>query len=220
MSKDMLRMAAALMVAAALIGCGGGQKPAEQAKKPAEPQFMVQVTTMDSALVASVAKMGPYAEVGKAVTELMTWIANGKITPAGGPFGTYMDDPTKVKPESTKYEVCIPVPKGTKSDKKAGIMVKMLPPMQVAWTEYMGPYDQVAPVYGKLYKWIADNKYEPAGPMVEFYLNDPSKTPAESLKARVGAVVKPMAPPPAADTTKKPEGAAKPAGEKPAKTGR
>jgi len=62
------------------------------------------------------------------------------------------------------------VPPGTKADKKAGIVVKMLPPMQLAWTEYTGPYDKVGPVYAKLYGWIAENKYEAAGPMVEFFL--------------------------------------------------
>jgi DNA gyrase inhibitor GyrI len=65
----------------------------------------------------------------------------------------------------------------------------------------MGPYDQVAPTYEKLYKWIAENKYEPAGPMIEWYLSDPSQVKPESLQAKIGAVIKPMAAP--ADTTMK-----------------
>jgi hypothetical protein len=39
--------------------------------------------------------------------------------------------------------------------------------------------------------------------MVEYYLSDPAKVKPESLQTKVGAVIKPMAPP--ADTTKKTE---------------
>jgi DNA gyrase inhibitor GyrI len=104
---------------------------------------------------------------------------------------------------------------GTKvmADKKTGFSVKKLSPMQVASTDYMGPYDQVTPVYEKLYKWIGENNYQPAGPMIEWYLSDPSKVKPESLQSKIGAVVKPMAPP--ADTTKK---AAEPTKTEPKKT--
>ncbi len=211
MSKRMIYVATALVLFAALVGCGG-QKPAEQAK-PAEPVFTAQVTMVDSMVVASIAKVGPYSDAGKALSELMAWMEKGKITPAGGPFAVYLDDPTKVKPESTRYEVCFPVPAGTKSDKKAGIVVKKVAPLELAVTEYTGPYDKIGATYAKLMQWVGENKYEVAGPMYEFYLNDPAKTPPESLKTRVGILVKAAAP--AADTGKKPA-----EGEKPGRTGR
>jgi len=201
--KNVLSFAIGLMVVAMMVGCGGGQPAPAKTEKPAEPVFVAQVIPVDSMTVASLAKMGPYADAGKAVTELMGMAQKQKLEQAGPMFGMYYDNPTQVKPESTKYEVCIPVKAGTKvmADKKTGFSVKKTAPMQVATTDYMGPYDQVTPVYGKLYKWIADNKYEAAGPMIEWYLSDPSKVKPESLQAKVGAVVKPMAPP--ADTTKK-----------------
>lgn len=202
--KNVLSFAIGLMVIAMMVGCGGGQQPAKT-EKPAEPVFVAQFMPVDSMTVASLAKMGPYADAGKAITELMDMAQKQKLEQAGPPFGMYYDNPTQVKPESTKYEVCFPVKPGTKvmADKKTGFSVKKTSPMQVAVTDYMGPYDQVAPVYEKLYKWIADNKYEAAGPMIEWYLSDPSKVKPESLQAKVGAVVKPMTPP--ADTTKKAE---------------
>jgi DNA gyrase inhibitor GyrI len=218
MSRTALTLAI-LMVALAIIGCGG-QKPAEQAQKPAEPAFVAEVATTDTMVVASVVKMGPYAEYGKTMTELMTWLTNAKVTlaPDAMPFGVYYDNPAQVKPESTRYEVCIPVPKGTKGDKKAGVIVKVLPPMQVAQAMHVGAYDKVGAVYAKLYQWVGENKLQPAGPMMEFYLNDPAKVPVESLQTRVCAVVAPAAPPPA-DTTAKPEGEPKPEG-KTEKTGK
>ncbi|MBM3323208.1 GyrI-like domain-containing protein [candidate division WOR-3 bacterium] len=208
------------VTALAVIGCGG-QKPAEpQVQKPAEPAFAAELVTTDSMVVASVSKMGPYSNVGQSVAELMTWLGSAKVqlAPDAMPFGVYFDNPAQVKPESTRYEVCIPVPKGTKGDKKAGVVVRVLPPMQLAQTAYTGPYEKAAPVYAGLYKWIGEKGYTPAGPMIEFYLSDPAKVPAESLQSKVCVVLAPVpAPPP--DTTAKAGGETKPEA-KPDKVGR
>ncbi len=206
------------VAALAVIGCGG-QKPAEpQVQKPAEPAFVAELVTTDSMVVASMSKMGPYSDVGKSVAELLAWAASAKVglAPGAMPFGVYFDNPANVKPESTRYEVCVPVPKGTKSDKKAGVIVKMLPPMQLAQTSYTGSYEKVAPVYAGLYRWIGEKGYTPGGPMIEFYLSDPAKVPAESLQSKVCVVLAPAPPP---DTTKKPVPPATETG-KPDKTGR
>ncbi len=202
--KNVLSFAIGLMVVAMMVGCGGGQQPAKT-EKPAEPVFVAQTITLPTMKVASLAKMGPYADVGKTIVELLTMVQSEKLTPAGAPFGLYLDNPANVKPESTRYEVCVPVAPETKNkvDKKTGFTIKDVPEMMIAVTDYMGPYDKVAPTYEKLYKWVADNKFQPAGPMVEFYLSDPANTKPESLQSKVGAVVKPLAPP--ADTTKKAE---------------
>lgn len=202
MSKNLLHAAAALIVVAVMVGCGGGQKPAE-VKKPAEPVFTAEVKNMDKMLVASIAKVGPYSGSGEAIQALLKWVADKKITPVGAPFGMFMDDPSTVKPESTRYEICIAVPAGTKSDKKAGVVVKQVGPLMMATTIHAGAYDKVSETYGKLMKWVADSKYQIAGPSIEFYTSAPN-TPTESLKTEVAFVVKPVTPP--ADTGKTPEG--------------
>jgi effector-binding domain-containing protein len=216
--KNALSFAIGLMVVAMMVGCGGGQKQPVKTEQPAEPVFVAQTVNLPAMKVASIAKMGPYSDAGKAISDLVAMVQQEKMTVKGTPFGMYLDNPATVKPESTRYEVCVPVDTTAKNkvDKKTGLTVKDMPAMMIAVTDYMGPYDQVAPVYGKLYKWVADNKFEPAGPMVEFYLNDPAKVKPESLQTKVGAVIQPMAPP--ADTTKKAE---EPKTEKPkAPTGR
>jgi DNA gyrase inhibitor GyrI len=204
MSKSMIHLAAALLMVAAVIGCGG-QKPA-QVEKPAEPAFTAQVKTVDAMVVASIAKMGPYTGVGDAVTALMKWVTDKQITPAGAPFGLFTDDPAKVKPESLKWMVCVGVPDGTKGDKKAGITVEKMAPQMIASTIHAGAYATVGETYGKLMKWVADNKYEIAGPSVEYFTNAPG-TPDSLLKTEVGFVVKEAAPAPES-------GAAAPTGEK------
>ena len=201
--RNIVRAAAVLMVAAVIVGCGGGQQQPAKTEAPAQPVFVAQTMTVPAMKVASIAKIGPYGDVGKSVSDLMAIVQTEKLTATGMPFGLYFDNPTKVKPESTRYEVRIQVAPTAKNKTvgKTGFAVKDAPEMMVAATEYMGPYDQVAPTYEKLYKWIGENKYEATGPMIEWYLSDPSKVKPESLMAKIGAVVKPVTPP--VDTTKK-----------------
>jgi len=204
--KNVLSVAISLMAIAMIVGCGGTEQPAKT-EQPAEPVFVAQTMSLPTMKVASIAKMGPYSDCGKGIGELMGVVQAEKLTLKGTPYGMYFDDPANVKPESTRYEVCVPVAPETKTkvDKKTGFVVKEVPEMTVAVTEYMGPYDKVGPTYEKLYQWIAENKLEAATPpaMVEWYLSDPAKVKPESLMARVAVVVKPPAPP--ADTTKKAE---------------
>lgn len=201
--RNIVRAAAVLMVAAVIVGCGGGEQQPAKTEAPAQPVFVAQTMTVPAMKVASIAKIGPYGDVGKSISDLMTIVQKEKLAASGMPFGLYFDNPTKVKPESTRYEVCIQVAPTAKNKTvgKTGFAIKDAPEMMVAATEYMGPYDKVAPTYEKLYNWIGENKYEAAGPMIEWYLSDPSKVKPESLMAKIGAVVKPVTPP--VDTTKK-----------------
>ena len=205
--KNVLSFAISLMVIAMMVGCGGGEQQPVKTEKPAEPAFVAQTMTTPVMKIASIAKMGPYADAGKVIGDLMATLQTDKLSPAGMPFGVYFDNPMQTKPESTRYEICIQVPPETKNkvDKKTGFAIKDAPEMMVAATDYMGPYDKVAPTYDKLFKWIADNRLEAATPpvMVEWYLSDPSKVKPESLMARIAVALKPPAPP--ADTTKKAE---------------
>lgn len=213
--KNVLSFAISLMVIAMIVGCGGGQQPAAKTEKPVEPVFVAQTLNLPAVKVASIAKIGPYSGLGTCINDLMAIVQKEKLNVVGAPFALYFDNPMKVKPESTRFEVCMQVAPETKNkaDGKTGFAIKDAPEMMVAVTDYMGPYDQVAPTYEKLYKWIGENKYEAAGPMIEWYLSDPSKVKPESLQSKIGAVIKPVAPP--ADTTKKAE---EPKKEEPKKT--
>jgi AraC family transcriptional regulator len=186
----MVKKTAILVCAAAILVtvCGGKPKPVE---KPALPAFIAGIETSDSMFVASLAKVGPYTSAGAVMGELMTWIGKNKVAPTGAPFGIYYDDPTKVKPESTRYEICMPVAIGTKGDKM--VKIKKLDPISSAVTIHVGPYEKVGETYGKLMTWVADNKYEIAGPAREYYLTNPAQVPAESLKTKIALPVKPPA---------------------------
>ncbi|MDH5185478.1 MAG: GyrI-like domain-containing protein [candidate division WOR-3 bacterium] len=182
-----------VLITLMMVGCGEQKtQPVQKPTTPEQPQFTAAVKTIDSMYVASMSKIGPYAEMGKPMMELFTWLGKNKVKPTGAPFGVYYDDPMKVKPESTKYEICVPVPAKTKGDKM--VKVKKFGPAQVAATLYIGPYDKVGPTYQKLAEWVMNNNYEIVGPAHEFYLNSPDQVPAESLKTEIAFPVKSKAP--------------------------
>jgi len=179
---DTAKKLAALVLVAAVVGCGS-QAP-KQPAQPTEPAFTAAVKALPQMTVASMAKTGPYTGAGQAIMDLFKWAEGAKVATQGMPLGVYLSAPN-TPPESMKYEVCVPVAPETKSDEKAGVVVKPFGGMEAAATMYVGPYEKVGPVYEKLMKWVTDNGYQINGPAIEFYLSDPAKTPADSLKSEV-----------------------------------
>ncbi len=180
----MYKLLAVLAIVLFICTCGGPKK--ETPNKPvttAAPVFAATIKTVDSMTVISIAKNGSYSDVGKTIGELMTWVIAKKIRMTGNPFGIYYDNPAKVTPESTRYEICLPVSKDTKSDNI--IKVKQLPKMEVASTIYMGSYDKIGTAYEKLTNWITEQGYIITGPSRELYFSNPASASPESLKTEV-----------------------------------
>lgn len=180
----MYKLLTTFIVIFLVINCGGPKKemPAKTTTATT-PTFEAVIKTIEPMTVISIEKKGPYNEVGKTIGEMITWVMAKKIKPMGNPFGVYYDDPMKVIPESTRYEVCMVVTPETKGDKT--LKVKQQPGMEVASTIYMGPYDKCGPTYEKLTTWITEKGYTISGPVREHYLNNPSETAAESLKTEI-----------------------------------
>lgn len=152
------------------------------------PKVEVAVKKIDSRKVAFIAKQGDYSQVGTTIGELFGWLNEKGIQPAGPPMGIYYDDPKKVPLEKCKWEVCVPVVGEVEPDER--VQVKELPEMEVASLLHKGAYDKVGPSWGKLYGWIYRNKYTPAGPGMEVYLNSPDEVPEDSLLTEIQVPVK------------------------------
>jgi effector-binding domain-containing protein len=169
------------------LSCGG---PKKETPKPVTtaPKFEALIKTIEPITVISMEKKGPYSEIGKTIGELLSWAIAKQVKLVGAPFGLYYDDPTKVVPESTRYEICMPVAIETKGDK--AVKVKQLPQMEVASAIYTGPYDKVSATYGQLMTWIDQNNYSISGPAREIYISNPSAVPPESLKTEIQFPVK------------------------------
>jgi len=115
-------------------------------------------------------------------------LADKEIEPAGAPFGIYYDDPNKVPPDECRYDICIPISAEIEGDSL--VQIKEIAEMEVASIMHKGAYENVGPSWGKLYGWIFKNKYEPAGPGMEVYLNSPMEVPEDSLLTEIQVPVK------------------------------
>jgi effector-binding domain-containing protein len=191
-----------LMAGLALVNCR--QKKTEQparsgwvfggteARVQPERQFRVRVdSTDDTVFVGSISRSGPYAVLWRdGIIQLNRWLADCRIQPWGGPFVVYLDS---IDADSGRYEVNIPVQRGTKGSDKHGVRVKPWPPMRFAWVEYQGPYDRdaAAPRFAQLLQWIRENGYVAEGPLLHYYLLDPFRYKPESLESNVAVRVRP-----------------------------
>jgi AraC family transcriptional regulator len=61
------------------------------------------------------------------------------------------------------------------------VTIKKREPMTVAFISMKGPYTQMNEAFGKLYSWIGEKGYTPAGPPMATYFNAPGQVPAEEL---------------------------------------
>ena len=78
---------------------------------------------------------------------------------------------------------------GKKAEEKKPyeILTKTTEKMTVLYLEYLGPYDQVAPLFGQLGEYAARKGL--SGNMVGIYYDDPDVVRAESLRSEIGIVV-------------------------------
>jgi len=61
------------------------------------------------------------------------------------------------------------------------VTVKKTEPMTVAFISMKGPYSLIQEAFGRLYGWIGEKGYIPAGPPMGTYFNDPQQVPAAEL---------------------------------------
>lgn len=78
------------------------------------------------------------------------------------------------------------------------VTIKKTEPRTVAFVCMKGPYTQVGEAFGKLFGWIAEKGYAPAGPPSGMYCNAPGLVPDEELvweiRCPIGGEISPSAP--------------------------
>jgi len=61
------------------------------------------------------------------------------------------------------------------------VTLKQTEPRTVAFIPMKGPYDQIQGAFEKLYGWVFQKGYAPAGPPIGSYYNSPEQVPPEEL---------------------------------------
>lgn len=129
---------------------------------------------------------GSYDEIPKGFQRLYGWAGPRGHDITGPPMATYLSPPD-TPPEHSLFETWVPIEDGPTvfGPDESGLGIKAVPAMDVAKTDYTGPYDGVGEVYGRLMSWIAEHDYAVAGPPIEIYLNSPREVSPEQLRTQI-----------------------------------
>ena len=67
----------------------------------------------------------------------------------------------------------------------ARVALAELPAASCACLVHTGPYETLGLAHHALHAWTQERGDEPAGPIWEFYVNDPAEVASEALETRV-----------------------------------
>jgi effector-binding domain-containing protein len=110
---------------------------------------------------------------------IMQYLGELGEQPSGEPFAAYYN----MDMQALDVEAGFPVSRQLPG--RGDIVAGLIPAGKVATCLHIGPYDQIAPAYEALNKWIADNRHQATGVMYEYYLNDPRVIPPEEPRTRI-----------------------------------
>ncbi len=140
--------------------------------------FEPSVKTAAPMLVAYKLMIGEYSKTPQGLGELYGWVAQRGLTPAGMPQAVYLTMPETTPESEALWELWAPVngdvPESDPDDN--GLGIKHVPETKAASLMYQGPYEGIGPSYTRLFTWITENSFVPAGPPRELYYSDPAET--------------------------------------------
>lgn len=144
----------------------------------------VEIRTVQPFAYCCIHHVGPFTEIENVINQLFPVMQSQNISPGGAMIGVHYSDPQEVAPENMEWEVGFP----------CSAQVSPLKPLekkvwsfeQVASAIHTGPYEKIGETYIKIFEWMEANGYEPAGPVLEKYLNMPSPdVDPETLRAEI-----------------------------------
>jgi AraC family transcriptional regulator len=148
----------------------------------------VELKTDTAFAYCAVEMTGSYDQHEAAFTKLFEEAMNQGIY-GGMPFGIYWNSPANTPIEQLKWDVGFTLPPG--SAPKPPLAIKKWNFTTIASLKYRGVFGGVEmdQAYGRLFKWIGENGYQAAGPMMEVFLNAPSPDESGVLYGAVEIIV-------------------------------
>ena len=148
--------------------------------------FEPTIKQIEAQTVAFKVMHGPYSQTPEGYGELYGWIGQHGLQPAGMPQAVYLTMPGETAESESVWELWAPVAEGAEvvADERA-IGVKRIEAGTVASAMHRGPYDEVGPVYEKLFAWIPTQQCAVCGPPREVYFSDPAEVPPEEYLTEI-----------------------------------
>lgn len=118
-------------------------------------------------------------EIGKAYQLIISYLQEVGQQPAEAPFTAYYNM------DMEKLEVEMGFPVSEELQGKGDIAASVIPAGKKAVCMYKGSYQDMAPTYDAMTKWIIENGYQPTGIAYEFYYNSPMEVPESELLTKI-----------------------------------
>ncbi|MBN2610246.1 MAG: GyrI-like domain-containing protein [Bacteroidales bacterium] len=138
---------------------------------PAGPKIEVKNIAVQKTLVIKAevptSQVGP--KMGELYGKLFAYMGQKQVSPSGPPFAVYYSfDPEG----NTVFEAGVPVASSIETDGE--VKYKEFEAMKVVSTMYVGPYENMMPVYETMQKYVKDYNLKDNGTSWEIYLTDPN----------------------------------------------
>lgn len=117
--------------------------------------------------------------LGSVYGSIAAYLEANRQFPAGPPFAAYYNMDMQDLDVEIGFPIASPLPGN--DDLHPG----EIPGGRYAICIHVGSYDQIAPAYQALTKWVEENGETPTGVAYEYYLNDPQDTPPEALQMEI-----------------------------------
>lgn len=146
----------------------------------------VRIEELKLLRVVFIRHVGPYKEVGATWGRLCQWAGmRGLFGPDSMFVGVCHDDPEITPSDKIRYDACLTVSRPVAAEGEVG--VQEIGGGRYAITTHCGPYDKLNETYARIMgQWApAHGETLRPGPSLEFYRNDPNKTPPADLRTDV-----------------------------------
>jgi len=152
----------------------------------------ISIVDINPQLVIGVKKTGQYRLIAELLPKLYEYASSKGAEFSGPPvFLCHEITVDKVmeaeKKGTANVEVAAPI--ANEIPETDEMKCYTLPGGKMAKTIHKGPYEDCGPTYEKLYKWIAEQGKNIAGPVREIYLNDPHEVAKEEILTEIYAPI-------------------------------
>lgn len=118
-------------------------------------------------------------ELGKAYTAIIAYLGEMGEQPSDAAFAAYYN----MDMEKLDVEMGFPVARALPG--KGDINASVIPAGKSATCLHKGAYQEMAPTYEAMNKWMSDSGLQPTGVVYEFYYNSPLEVPESELLTRI-----------------------------------
>jgi len=150
-----------------------------------KPDVQVSIQTLNPIPVVAYKYVGPYDNLSGCFDQLWSWVESHQV-PATRTIGIYWDNPDVTPVNQLRSAACVEVPGDFQLSDNGGLPLanELVAGGRYAVTRFVGPYDQLAPVWTAFTEKIEGEMRQTIDaikPAFEIYVNDAGTTPPDQL---------------------------------------